>query len=238
MSNCCSSKTFLPFLFGVLFSFLIIALVFFMWQYFLNKENTQNIIEIKNEEAENVEENLMSSKEVEIKFEVGELEEENNNLTFEKDIIYPEDTFTEDNNGNFFGRLTLTGYPVIEQYSNASCDPNLVDGCRDIFYVKFMIIGQMNPALKKYADEQIGNSFIGENWIGLGCKDTFFQTLSFYNSSDENEMSYFLLEEDDSEKFFSASQLKPITITVEKKILTMGGEAPKCYSHFSSLKLW
>ncbi len=227
----------LAFFAGIIVCALIAGGAYFVWQ---NKQENKALQEKVNELEERVngsdEEEVELSvevKEEEVKEVVPEVEE-----AVENTPEYPADTFSADANGNYFGKLTVSGYPTVKMVPKSFCDPEVDDGCTSFPYVYFNLTGNYSPEFQKFSDSNAGNAFVGQDVIGLGCKEPGANFLYYYNDSEENGMKYFRLSDTDSAKFFAGTMNFPVTITLERKPFYGGSGAPDCYSHFTEITVY
>lgn len=230
----------LAFFAGIIVCALIAGGAYFVWQ---NKQENKALQEKVNELEERV--NGSDEEEVELSVEVKEEEvkEEKKEEPEVKEPVantpeYPADTFSADANGNYFGKLTVSGYPTVKMVPKAFCDPEVDDGCTSFQYVNFNLTGNYSPEFQKFSDSNAGNAFVGQDVIGLGCKEPGANFLYYYNDSEENGMKYFRLSDTDSAKFFAGTMNFPVTITLERKPFYGGSGAPDCYSHFTEITVY
>lgn len=163
-----------------------------------------------------------------------------NNEKFEKKEISDKETpkpseekatFAADNQGNYFGVLTVTGYPVIMNTPEPFCEKD----CKNYEYVYFQIMETNSTALYDFLGINKGNSFIGEKQVGIGCRKS--GAISYYNDSNQLGMKEYYVYPDISKKILSASKNDPVAIRLERLLFTGGSGAPACYSHFTYISL-
>lgn len=136
-------------------------------------------------------------------------------------------SFKFDEKGGFYGAVVVTGYPVVESRLESFCEEN----CKKYSYVFFQVLNADNVALFDFIEEKKGNSFVGDKQIGLGCLQN--KIITYSNDSDKIGMKKHTLSADLSKKIMESSREKPVTIKLEKLLLTSGRGAPDCYSHFT-----
>jgi hypothetical protein len=139
--------------------------------------------------------------------------------------------FEVDADGNFAGTVTVTGYPEIERVKEAFCETD----CPEYDYVFFNVTTSDTPAFDEFLESNAGNSYVGANRIGLGCKDN--NVLTYWNHSDAYNQKEFTLSNGDSNAILGAAEDSPITLTLTKLPLSAGSGAPTCYSHFTTINI-
>lgn len=231
--ECCSTKkcNLGSFLAGFLVFAIIAGGAYFIWNSNQEKNELKEQIQLIEEKLGEEKSDVVINDDSE-----GNVEEELEETEIATEISYPADTFSEDENGAFFGSLTVTGYPEIVTMDEAFCDPEFDGTCNTYNYVNFKVSKTYSDALKIFADSQIGNSFINENGIGLGCKDG--DILSYYNDSEKYGMTEYKLDTDASSKIFNATAENPVTISLEKMPFFGGSGAPDCYMHFTEVTVY
>jgi hypothetical protein len=126
----------------------------------------------------------------------------------------------------FAGTLKLTGYIDIQHWDYEGYDP------KD--YVFFIIQEASSDLI--YNDISIGNAFYTENGIGLGCYNEEDEEIYSFNSGDfgdaENSISGATLE-----LLLNSGPEKPVSLSLTSPVLTSGGHAPSCYSHYRSFEI-
>lgn len=142
----------------------------------------------------------------------------------EKDIS----SFKADNDGNFYGTLTVTGYPVIKKKTTTLCS----EDCSSYFYIYFQVLSE-NKALFKFLTNQKGNAFVGEKQIGLGCLEN--NIITYYNDSEELGMNQYNVSSELSRNILESNEQNPISITLTRLLFIGGSGAPDCYSHFTTI---
>ncbi len=140
--------------------------------------------------------------------------------------------FQKSDTYGYFGTITLTGYYAQETHV---CNPG--EPCDEtVEYGSFRFTNTDNQALTEYLKENVGNSFVAAQSIGLGCYQKDKSRIYSTNESDEgiveNAISGASLQ-----KLLASSQAKPISLQVTKPIYTSGRGAPACYSHFRGFKV-
>ncbi|MDX9970356.1 MAG: hypothetical protein RBS56_00410 [Candidatus Gracilibacteria bacterium] len=224
---------------GILVFALVAGGAYFLWNMNSEKNELKEQIKALEEKVDYVDEEEVALS-VEVKDE--EQTEESKEEVLEEPIEtlpeYPADTFSADKDGNYFGKLTVSGYPTVKMVPQAFCDPEVDDGCTSFPYVYFNLVGNLSPEFQKFSDTNAGNAFVGQDVIGLGCKENGPGFLYYYNDSEENGMKYFRLSDEDSVKLFAGTMNSPVTITLERKPFYGGSGAPECYSHFTEITVY
>lgn len=139
----------------------------------------------------------------------------------------PESTF-KGSKGNFEGTLTLTGYLEIE---HRDCPPDSMCS-EDVEYAKFKITDTDNQAIYGFLKDYQGNSYAGENWVGLGCYEKDKNRIYLENFSDDAGSTQNVMILQQLEKLLASTEQKPVQVTLKKPPLAGGSGAPDCYSHF------
>lgn len=144
----------------------------------------------------------------------------------------PDEFSYDEENDAYYGTLTATGYLVTNEVNEPFCE----EDCATYTYASFVITETNNESLKQYIDEQLGNSFVGESSIGIGCVDEN-EMIWRENDSDEFGMQEYRSSESTSAALLASSEENPVTITAERYLYTSGRGAPACYSHFANVEV-
>jgi|GEM_PF-2346015 len=139
--------------------------------------------------------------------------------------------FTIDANGNFAGTVTVTGYPVIKNVSEAFCETD----CTQYEYVYFESITSNSRAFDAFLKQHFGNYYVTNGRIGIGCRAN--NLLTYWNDSDENGMREATLSQPESKAIFAATPASPVTISLTRLPFTGGSGAPTCYSDITTIKI-
>lgn len=150
-----------------------------------------------------------------------------------QEVTLPSGTFSRDENHNYSGTAYLRGYATVSQVEEPFCDQD----CQIYDYVFFHVLDSGNAMLDEFLLDFAGNSFVGENSVGLGC--VVDGGIVYENNSDQSGYQEDLsVAPADAQAILSSSLEAPVTIKAEKYLLTGGGEAFACYSHFSTVSLY
>lgn len=154
-----------------------------------------------------------------------------NNLNIPtKDEAKKQSNFKADGNGNYYGSLSITGYPAFETMKDPLCESN----CDEYEYISFAIVALDNVSFYDFLKEYKGNSFAGEDKIGIGCNES--DLITYYNDSDKFGMKKYTLSKELSGKILNSTKEKPITLNFERLLFTGGSDAPDCYSHITNIR--
>lgn len=145
-------------------------------------------------------------------------------------MVLPEGDFEVNEGGAAGGSAYIKGHASINEVEEGFC----VSDCKTFDYVSFVIEENNTPGLDTYIKQNAGNSFVGENSIGLGCVDNGM--IHYFNDSDEDKRQEFELGADESAAILASSEENPIALKVTKEKLTFGAGAPDCYSHFTKVE--
>lgn len=138
--------------------------------------------------------------------------------------------------GSYFGILILKGYAEVKKNV-----PDCFDDCEDpatpkVDVVSFRIVYYNNNAFTEYIQENSGNSFVGDVWIGLGCLSSDKKGIESDNDGDFGNVNN-LISGDDFKKLMGSNKSNPINLQVTKPYYTSGRGATTCYSHFRNFKV-
>lgn len=154
---------------------------------------------------------------------------DNNAQTNTQNPPVSNDTFQVDKDGNFFGILTLNGYLKTE---TRVCNPG--DMCGEtVEYSSFVfdMASTNNDAIKQFVKGNLGNSYVGEGQIGLGCMQTDRNRIYYENDADSGYVTG-TITGDDYFKLRASSKDAPVQLKFTREFYTGGRGAPDCYSHF------
>ena len=195
-------------LIGALVAIIIILLGLCIYLLFVKKDN--GVVDDNNGNQNNV---------------VNDLNEEDKNIVNTFTSQYPEE-----------GIATVTGYATVVKRS--VCDAPF---CTDenepeqqIDYVFFNITDTKSSEFLKFIEKSKGNSFVGDNSIGLGCLEK--GVITYNNNSDKTGYKSYTLNNSLSSDILNSSKDKAITLELEKLKLSFGGYADICYSHITNVK--
>lgn len=158
--------------------------------------------------------------------DVEKIVEENEEETEDQPEIVYEDTFDGES-----GKFTATGYVTTKQVEEAWCETD----CDVYTYALFNITSTTNQALSNFFNENEGNSYVGNNSIGLGCVEN--GKLEWINDSDAYPMKEYTLTSADTETLLDSDSDNLVKVEFEKYKFSGGSGAPTCYSHFGGIKL-
>ncbi len=157
---------------------------------------------------------------------VDEKEEGNDEEPQEQPQKIYEDTFD-----GTTGKFTATGYVTTKQVEQAWCETD----CDVYTYAFFNITSTTNQAISKFFSENQGNSYVGNNSIGIGCVEN--GKLEWINDSDAYPMKEYTLTVADTETLLESDSGNLVKVEFEKYKFTGGSGAPTCYSHFGGIKV-
>ena len=129
----------------------------------------------------------------------------------------------------FYGDLTLKGYIELGEMEEMGTG-------NPFTYAFFVFEDPKNEAFTKYLEDSKGNSFLGENSIGLGCYEEDKKRIYSVNYGAEDQADN-VLENENYEKLSKSSKDNVVTLKVTKPMPPMGGGAPSCYSHFRNFEI-
>lgn len=142
-----------------------------------------------------------------------------------EDIEVP---FQYDPTLGYHGVLTLKGYLEVEE---RVCNPG--DMCGDtVQYAWFVHAPIENRAFDQFYTEFAGNSFVGAEWLGIGCYQEDADRIYSKNAGDADGMVESLIEGKDLDMLLASDEAHPVDLKMTKAIFTGGSGAPDCYSHF------
>lgn len=130
--------------------------------------------------------------------------------------------------GGFDGSLTLTGYLEIKSVQD-------FDG-KSSDYAFFIITKTNNNLIYDYLREEEGNSFVGNNSIGLGCYQKESNRIFSTNYGDIG-VAENVISGNEYQKLITSTQTNLIQLDLTKPIFNGGGGAPTCYSHFRDFEI-
>jgi hypothetical protein len=136
-----------------------------------------------------------------------------------------------------YGALEPMGYLRIDHWK---CDPSNNPFCEgDVDYASFVMTnvdGIDSKALKSFFGENEGNSFVGQQSIGLGCYDKEKSIIHSVNEGDVGQAKNFI-NNNSLQKLLHSSKDNPVRLYMVKPVFTGGSEVPDCYSHFREFKV-
>src|SRR5690606_35907002 len=115
------------------------------------------------------------------------------------------------------------------------CDPGSMCSST-VEYASFVFTDTTNPALQSFVEQNLGNAFVGKNWVGLGCYEARHNRIYYQNASDDADVTG-TISEADLGKLWSSSAQNPVQLRLVKPIYTSGRGAPDCYSHFRNFDI-
>jgi hypothetical protein len=169
-----------------------------------------------------------------------EIDEELTSETSEEKKVTPTKTGTKATINDFkyderlydyYGKLVVEGYVTTEEWPEAFCEEN----CQMYTYVFFNVLNTENDFFDAYIERQLGNAFVGERSIGLGCVKN--NILWRINDSDEFGPQEYTNSVETSALILNSTAERPITIQLERYLLRDGRGAPDCYSHFAQVRI-
>lgn len=131
--------------------------------------------------------------------------------------------------GEFYGDLTLKGYIELEEMEEMGTG-------KPFTYAFFIFEDPKNESFIKYLEDSKGNSFLGENKLGLGCYEESKKRIYSVNYGAEDQADN-VLENENFEKISKSNKGNMVTLKVTKPMPPMGGGAPSCYSHFRNFEI-
>lgn len=150
-------------------------------------------------------------------------------------VEIPEGDFNGENS-SYSGTAYAKGYAEILEIPMA-CDPATNPNCFILKYVQFVVTENGTPALENFLADFAGNTYAGDNMIGLGCFED--GRIHGVNANDEN-VGYleFDLGGELSDQILNSSEDSQIVLKMIKKPFSGGAGAPECYSHFSEFAVY
>lgn len=131
----------------------------------------------------------------------------------------------------FAGKLKVMGYLDIQQMPSWDADmPGYFP------YAFFVVTKTSQGALYDFLSSSRGNSFVRENAIGLGCFDENNKRIYSTNHSDDGHVSNDIRNEEFG-TLYASSKNNQIVMEMTKPLLSRGGGAPECYSHFRNFRI-
>lgn len=157
----------------------------------------------------------------------------NNQVTnnTQNEIPTKEDNFAKNDTFNIStesGSVDVLGYISIEKIKSFETDET-----ND--YVFFNIVDTKSNDFKTYLEGLSGNTFGGNNKIGLGCTDN--EKIYYFNSSDGKELESYELSENSSKKILDSTEGNPIKLRLTRLEYNGGTSAPICYSHITNVEV-
>jgi len=134
-------------------------------------------------------------------------------------------------NGDYYGRLLVKGYITTKEFNQPFCE----EDCYTYIYHFFNILDTSNEFLRDYLNINKWNVFIGDNSIGLGC----IEDNILFRENDSNQFGPQIYKNSykESEMIMNSTIDKPITLELNRYLLTTWGAATPCYSHFSKISI-
>ena len=157
----------------------------------------------------------------------------NNHVTnnTQNEVPPKEDNFGKNDTFNIStesGSVDVLGYITIEKIENFETDET-----ND--YVFFNIVDTKSEDFKAFLDGLSGNTFGGNNKIGLGCTDN--EKIYYFNSSDGKELESYEIGETSSKKILDSTEGNPIKLRLTRLEYNGGTSAPICYSHITNVEV-
>ena len=157
----------------------------------------------------------------------------NNQVTnnTQNEIPPKEDNFGKNDTFNIStesGSVDVLGYITIEKIENFETDET-----ND--YVFFNIVDTKSNDFKTFLEGLSGNTFGGNNKIGLGCTDN--EKIYYFNSSDGKELESYEIGETSSKKILDSTEENPIKLRLTRLEYNGGTSAPICYSHITNVEV-
>ena len=156
-------------------------------------------------------------------------EEKKVELIEEKEDIKEDDTSTF-NISEEAGVIYVEGYSV-KEHRNGNIDGSSIE----YDYILFHITNTDSVDFMKWLENSKGNSFVGEESIGLGCLEDGI--IHYYNSTNEEEFKEHKVDKDESEKIVDSTKENTIKLKLERKAFDGGSGAPLCYSHITNMSI-
>lgn len=148
-----------------------------------------------------------------------------NEIPLKEDNFGKNDTF---NISTESGSVDVLGYITIEKIENFETDET-----ND--YVFFNIVDTKSEDFKTFLEGLSGNTFGGNNKIGLGCIDN--EKIYYFNSSDGKELESYEIGETSSKKILDSKEGNPIKLRLTRLEYNGGTSAPICYSHITNVEV-
>ena len=104
-------------------------------------------------------------------------------------------------------------------------------------YIYFKIMNTNSKEFLKYLKNLKGNSFVGDEAIGLGCMQKGQLTYYNENDSDKDGIYDYTFSEEDTNTILHSNRDNPVRLLLNKKKFTGGGEAGLCYSHITTVEI-
>ena len=157
----------------------------------------------------------------------------NNQVTnnTQNEIPPKEDNFGKNDTFNIStesGSVDVLGYITIEKIKSFETDET-----ND--YVFFNIVDTKSNDFKAFLDGLSGNTFGGNNKIGLGCINN--GKIYYFNSSDGKELESYEIGETSSKKILDSIEGNPIKLRLTRLEYNGGTSAPICYSHITNVEV-
>lgn len=148
-----------------------------------------------------------------------------NEIPPKEDNFGKNDTF---NISNESGSVDVLGYITIEKIEN-------FDNEETFNYVFFNVVDTKSNDFKTFLEGLSGNTFGGNNKIGLGCTDN--EKIYYFNSSDGKELESYEIGEKSSKKILDSTEENPIKLRLTRLEYNGGTSAPICYSHITNVEV-
>ncbi len=149
----------------------------------------------------------------------------------QNEIPPKEDNFGKNDTFNIStesGSVDVLGYITIEKIEN-------FDNEETFNYVFFNIVDTKSNDFKTFLEGLSGNTFGGNNKIGLGCIDN--EKIYYFNSSDGKELESYEIGETSSKKILDSKEGNPIKLRLTRLEYNGGTSAPICYSHITNVEV-
>lgn len=159
------------------------------------------------------------------KYDFGNTNNTQNEIPLKEDNFGKNDTF---NISTESGSVDVLGYITIEKMESFETDET-----ND--YVFFNIVDTKSNDFKTFLEGLSGNTFGGNNKIGLGCTDN--EKIYYFNSSDGKELESYEIGETSSKKILDSKEENPIKLRLTRLEYNGGTSAPICYSHITNVEV-
>lgn len=159
------------------------------------------------------------------KYDFGNTNNTQNEIPLKEDNFGKNDTF---NIPTESGSVDVLGYITIEKIEN-------FDNEETFNYVFFNIVDTKSNDFKTFLEGLSGNTFGGNNKIGLGCIDN--EKIYYFNSSDGKELESYEIGETSSKKILDSKEENPIKLRLTRLEYNGGTSAPICYSHITNVEV-
>ena len=149
----------------------------------------------------------------------------------QNEILPKEDNFGKNDTFNIStesGSVDVLGYISIEKIEN-------FDNEETFDYVFFNVVDTKSEDFKAFLEGLSGNTFGGNNKIGLGCTDN--EKIYYFNSSDGKELESYEIGETSSKKILDSTEGNPIKLRLTRLEYNGGTSAPICYSHITNVEV-